>query len=309
MYSTASYGKLQQTILKPLLEVSVPQHPETYNDTTLPIFPSLGDIQSSSESDLCSNFPLEWLEKVQVVLKTGVGQRDKNEAHLISVTSCIRNLIVFSDVSERIHNREFIDVLEGLSEPYLQHPDFGAYQKQRTAYDSGEPIRLSNGGWKLDRFKFLPMINKAYKMRPDASWYVFLEADVYMFWDNLFRFLDQFNGQDMHYFGSATTGSHGRWFAYGGAGMVLSQGLMKDLVGDGTLLSEEYQEWMLADCCGDAVLGYAILDKTGVKVEDLYPMFSGDSLEALGVSEPRWCNPLLSLHRMTADSLRSLWDH
>jgi hypothetical protein len=300
-------GKLHGVLLKPLLEISVPQHPETYNDSTLPIFPAVGETEISSESDLCSNFPLEWLEKVQVILKTGVGQQDKNEAHLSSVTSCFQNIIVFSDVAERIQDREFIDILEELPESYLQHPDFGAYQKQRTAYDSGEPIGLSNEGWKLDRFKFLPMINEAYEMRPNASWYVFLEADVYMFWDNLFRFLDQFNGQEMHYFGSATTGSHGRWFAYGGAGIVLSQGLMKGLVGDGTLLSEKYQDWMLADCCGDAVLGYVILDKTGVKVEDLFPMFSGDSLEDLGISEHRWCNPLLSLHRMTANSLRSLW--
>jgi len=300
-------GELQGALLKPLLEVSVPQHPETYNDSTFPIFPSLGETKFSAEPDLCSNFPLEWLEKVQVVLKTGVGQGDKNEAHLTSVTSCIRNIIVFSDVPERRHDREFIDILEGLPESYLQHPDFSVYHKQRTAYDSGEPIGLSNEGWKLDRFKFLPMINEAYNMRPNASWYVFLEADVYMFWDNLFRFLNQINEQEMHYFGSATAGSHGRWFAYGGAGIIVSQGLMKSLVGDGTVLSEKYQEWMLADCCGDAVLGYVILDKTGVKVEDLYPMLSGDSLEALGVSEQRWCNPVLSLHRMTTDSLRSLW--
>lgn len=299
--------QLKAVLLKPLFQVSIPQHPKTYPDSTLPIFPSLDKTNGSSESDLCSNFPLEWLEKIQVVLKTGVGQSDKNEAHLTSVTSCIRNLIVFSDVPERKHDRNFIDILEGLPPSYVEHADFNIYHKQREAYASGEKIGLSKDGWKLDRFKFLPMVNAAYEMQPNASWYLFLEADVYIFWDNLFRLLDQFNGQDMHYFGSATTGSHGRWFAYGGAGIVLSHGLMQSLVGDGTRLSEKYQEWMITDCCGDAVLGYAILDKTGVKIEDLYPMFSGEAIEALGISEERWCNPLLSLHRMNAESLRSLW--
>ena len=307
IYQNAKLQDVLITATSPLFKVSIPQHPKTYNDSTLPIFPPIIESPDGGQSDLCSNFPQQWLERVQVVLKTGVGQSEKNEAHLTSVTSCIRNLIVFSDIAERRGSHDFLDILAGLPAPYLENPDFSAYHKQQNAYESGGKIESSTDGWKLDRFKFLPMVNAAHDMRPNASWYVFLEADVYIFWDNLFRLLDQFNAQDSHYFGSAAPGSHGRWFAYGGAGIVLSEGLMKSLVEDGTKLSEKYQEWTLDDCCGDAVLGYVILDKTGVKLKDLYPMFSGDYLEDLGISKQRWCNPLISLHRMSVDSLRSLW--
>ncbi|KAJ9605054.1 hypothetical protein H2200_010444 [Cladophialophora chaetospira] len=307
IYHNAILRDAVVTVTSPLLKVSIPSPPETYNDSTLPIFPPIIEPLDGSEVDLCSNFPPQWLERVQVVLKTGIGQSGKNEAHLASVTSCIRNLIVFSDCPERRGGLDIIDILADLPAPYFEHPDFSAYHIQQDASLAGEKVESSPDGWKLDRFKFLPMINAVYEMRPNASWYVFLEADVYIFWDNLFRLLDQFNSQENHYFGSATPGSHGRWFAYGGAGIVLSQGLMNSLVGDGTKLSEKYQEWTLLDCCGDAVLGYVILDKTGVKLEDLYPMFSGDYPEDLGVSEQRWCNPLISLHRLSPDSLKSLW--
>lgn len=297
---------LQGAVIKPLI-VSVPQHPETYNDSTLPIFPPIIEPHDGSPPDLCENFLGEWLEGIQVILRTGAGMSEKAETHIASVTSCFRNLIVFSDFAERRSDHDFIDVLAGLPAPYFEHPDFSTYHSQRNASLSREKIEPSPGGWKLDRFKFLPMINEAYKMRPNASWYIFLEADVYIFWDNLFRLINQFSAQDAHYFGSAVAGSHGRWFAYGGGGIVLSQGLMRSLVGDGTNLSEKYQKWALDDCCGDAVLAYAILDKTGVKLEDVHPMFSGDYLEDLGISEQRWCNPLISLHRMSDDALRSLW--
>ncbi|KAK5190004.1 hypothetical protein LTR72_008415 [Exophiala xenobiotica] len=215
-------------------------------------------------------------------------------------------MIVISDYQEEVGGHKFIDILATLPGPYSKHPDFTAYYTQQKARLGGK-VEPSRDAWKLDRFKFLPMVNAAYEMRPNASWYVFLEADVYIFWDNLFRLLDQFNPQEMHYLGSAVPGSKGRWFAYGGAGIVISHALMQSLVGDGTILTERYQKMAINDCCGDAVLAYVILAKTGVKLKDLHPMFSGDYLPDLGIDEQRWCTPLISLHRMSIDSLRSLW--
>lgn len=287
--------------------VAAPPVPYTYDDRTLPIFPPIAEALNSSQPDLCSNFPAQWVDTVQVVLKTGAGRSEKSNAHLASITSCFPNLLVVSDASERKAGHQFINVLADLPDSYSQDPDLVIYHAQRKALSSGTGPESSALGWRLDRFKFLPMINTAYEMRPNASWYVFIEDDVYIFWDNLFRLLGQYNAADPHYMGAAATGSHGRWFAYGGAGIVLSQALMRALVGDGTVLSEKYQDWTLDDCCGDAVLGYVILDKTGVKLEDLYPMFSGERLDEVGVSKERWCNPLISLHHMTEDSMKTLW--
>jgi hypothetical protein len=291
-----------KTVL-PLFEISVPEYPDTYDDATHPIFPPL----YAGQHDSCSNFPKQWLDKVQVVLKTGVAFSEQTEAYLDSVASCISNLLVFSDLSEQFQGHEITDALEKLPKEYTEHPDFHIYHQQREAYSAGQKVQPSREGWKLDRFKFLPMVEAAYRMRPNSSWYVFLEVDVYIFWDNIFRLLEQYNPKDKHYLGTAVAGSHGRWFAYGGAGFVLSQALMHDLVAGAVSLTSRYREWVLTDCCGDAVLGYAILDKTGVRVEDFYPMFSGETVEGLGVNKQRWCNPLISLHRVSVESLNSLW--
>lgn len=278
-----------------------------YERNTSQTFPPLKPNEQIIEStDLCSNFPSDMLEHVQIVMKTGVSQRQKNEAHFSSDTSCISNLIVVSDLEEQVMGRHFVDVLAPLGPAYQRHEDFAAYHEQKKMHEDGF-VAVSQGGWKLDRFKFLPMVNLAWQKNPHARWYVFLEADVYIFWDNLFRLLEQMNSNDTHYLGSAAPGADHVWFAYGGAGIVLSHRLMFDLVGDGTVLSERFQKWALEDCCGDAVLAYAILNKTGVRLENLYPMFSGEDIEGMRINEERWCVPLISLHRMTEETLQSVW--
>lgn len=114
----------------------------------------------------------------------------------------------------------------------------------------------------------------------------------------------------MHYLGSPAAGRDGTFFAYGGAGFVLSRGLMKRLVGDTTQLglSALYEDYAVNDCCGDAALGYAIMNKTGKRLEALYPTFAGDELNGLKVNGDRWCIPLLALHRVTPEQMKSLWE-
>lgn len=126
--------------------------------------------------------------------------------------------------------------------------------------------------------------------------------------DTLFRLLNQLDPSKPHYLGSPAAGRDGTYFAYGGAGFVLSRGLMKKLTGDSTIpLSVRYQDYAENDCCGDAALGYTIMNETGVALQALYPMFAGDDVEGLKVNQDRWCIPLLALHRVTPEQMKSLW--
>lgn len=85
---------------------------------------------------------------------------------------------------------------------------------------------------------------------------------------------------------------------------------MKRLVGDTAQLrlSALYEDYAVNDCCGDAALGYAIMNKTGKPLEALYPTFAGDELNGLKVNGDRWCIPLLALHRVTPEQMKSLWE-
>lgn len=156
-----------------------------YTWETPSFFPPLKAGHNGDTVDLCEGFPTHLLGKVQVVMKTGTGESAKTKAHLETVSSCITNILGFSDFDETIGEHRFIDILADLPQSYYDHPDFAAYSAQKQAHQEGRPVEYSPEGWKLDRFKFLPMVDKAYQMRPHADWYVFIEADVYYFWGKL----------------------------------------------------------------------------------------------------------------------------
>lgn len=115
-------------------------------------------------------------------MKTGTGESAKTRVHLDTVSSCITNPLVFSDLEETIGGHQSIDILvSGPPPTYNNNEDFAAYVAQEKAHSEGKPVGYSAEDWKLDRFKFLPMVDKANQMRPHADWYVFIEADVHRF--------------------------------------------------------------------------------------------------------------------------------
>ncbi|KAK7185173.1 hypothetical protein DPSP01_000817 [Paraphaeosphaeria sporulosa] len=288
-----------------------------YKANTKSFFPPLKH-KAGLDPDFCENFPTKQLDDIQVVLKTGAADGPKLKAHLATITSCIPNLLIVSDHEQKIGQYNVIDVLAELPLSYAEgNNDFKTYTNNKKAQAEGDTVNYSQAGWRLDRFKFLPMVDKAYAVNPKAKWYVFLESDVYFFWDTLFRLLDQFDPTEPHYLGAPSPGSDDRWFAYGGAGFVTSQGLMKKLyvpkteagatASPETKLAVKYEKMVKEDCCGDAVLAYAIQNTTGVKMESLYPTFAGEELKDVSIDKDRWCVPLLSLHRVAPENMESLW--
>ena len=80
-----------------------------------------------------------------------------------------------------------------------------------------------------------------------------------------------------------------------------------DHLPEGISASEAVEKMVKEDCCGDAVLGFAIQNITGVKLESLHPTFAGEELKDISIDRDRWCVPLLSLHRIAPEQMESLW--
>jgi hypothetical protein len=286
---------------------------------TKSFFPPLETRAANAiELDYCQNFPKDLLGHVQVVLKVASGETAVNKAHLSTVSSCIDNLLIVGDREEQLGDRRVIDILADLPKSYeTNNVDFQAYVQHHKAHIEGETVHESQRSFKLDRFKYLPMVDRAYTTNPKAKWFVFLESDVYFFWDTLFRLLSQYDPAVPHYFGAPHVSSNGPWFAYGGAGFVMSQGLMKQLIPAKTpggtdipresRLSVRFENWVKEEARGDAVLAAAIHNVTGSKLEALDPTFTSEPLDRIVTNRDRWCVPLLSLHQLSPDQMGELW--
>jgi hypothetical protein len=273
-----------------------------------------------SQTATCDNFPSDILSRIQVILKTSATEDPKRaDTHMASVTRCISNLLVVSDKETELHGHRVHDVLADLPlAARKQTPEFGGYD----ALQRGETNIGGAAGWQLDRFKFLPMVERAKKTNPNAEWYVFLETDTYFVWDNLFRLLGQFDHSVPLYMGSPAPGrgiGEGKvnWFAYGGAGFVLSRAAVDTLVARetgehgqfiGPSLSERYMQVVKDDCCGDSVLGFALYEK-GIMLSGMWPMFNPHPLDSIPFGdEHHWCQPAISMHKSQLSDMTGLAD-
>ena len=285
--------------------------------------------QQGGVADECALFPVHLLAKIQVVLKTGAADDEsRTNAQLSTVIKCISNILIVSDGNHTYgRDHQAIDTLADLPpNTYLKPEDYLVYEAQRNASRESRKLQQGHKGWVIDKYKFLPEVEKAIERNNVAEWYVFLESDTYMFWDNVFRLLENYNSSVPYYFGSPSPGkkyqsgsdpeNEGQvWFAYGGAGFILSTAAAHRLVDrpsnsiglKGPRLAIEYMEDIRADCCGDSILGWALHDKAGISIGGLWPMFSPHRLENIPFGKDYWCEPVISLHKTHPFLYKDLW--
>ena len=160
-------------------------------------------------------------------------------------------------------------------------------------------------GWALDKYKFLPMIEQAWKMRSDKKWHFFCETDTYVVWDNLFRFIANLDHQAPYYMGSPSPGrlindddpDSATFFANGGPGFVLSSVATGQLLvrqeDTSKYISHRWLYLLRVDPCGDSILGWA-LHGVRISLSGFWPMFNSHPLHAIPFGVDHWCQPVLT---------------
>ncbi|KAF7558852.1 hypothetical protein G7046_g5313 [Stylonectria norvegica] len=299
--------------------------------TTSSFFPVSINPKGKTTEELCASFPKHLLETIQPVLKMGHGESlAKIGGQLDSVSACFGNddLLIVSDLEETIRDYHVIDILADLPAGYYSdEPDFQHYlwQKEMKAngtLDKDKEATARISGWNLDKYKFLPMVERAWKSKPNKDFYFFFETDTYVFWDNTFRFLQTFDPETPLYMGSPSPGRHDpkkndvkTWFANGGEGFVLSRGAIKALLhrkvgSDGRYLdpplTEKWLPSLKGECCGDSLMGWAMWN-VSVPLSGYWPLFNPHPLHRIPYSDPYWCQPVMALHKSTPEDMVDVW--
>ncbi|KAF2719055.1 glycosyltransferase family 31 protein [Polychaeton citri CBS 116435] len=234
--------------------------------------------------------------------------QEKLPIHLSTTLRCYPHLLLYADFKEDFQGQHITNILEGVSPQILSsHEDFDLYrrlkQSGRGSLDSSElssaggqsngPTgRPGNPGWKLDKWKFIPMVIQTLHEQPDKKWYVFVETDTYVFWSTLLKYLSALNHSQQYYIGSQMQIGD-IIFAYGGSGFVLSNAAIRRAV---DLLQDHQEEWeKVTDghWAGDCVLGKALRD-TETPVLWAWPRL--------------WCYPTVSYHHMRPEAIKDIWE-
>lgn len=264
----------------------------------------------------CHAFRLRVAQQVQIVLKTGSADYDNLPTHLSTVTSCVSpsDLLIVSDLEDKVGLYQLHDVLAAIPRDYrLHNHDFETYFMQHRWREKRlhlSDIPNHHGGWKLDKYKFLPMMDLALRARPGKQWYLFIETDTYVDWENLFFWISHFDADQPLYMGSPVWPKNKVVFAHGGSGFVLSHKALEKLAkatdtANGSLAASMGID-LAQECCGDEMLAN-VLHKLGIKLRGYWPMFNGEKPTTVGFGEEQWCEPMITLHHLNQADLKRFY--
>lgn len=271
----------------------------------------------------CSQNPVA--KDVLVVLRTGATEvLEKLPVHFDTTLRCVPDYAIYSDYEEEIEGRHIHDVFDEVGEDLKKSvPDFELYHRLKTKGRDGLSIKesehsgsgpsgsLGNPGWKLDKFKFLPMIDKALRHRPQAKWFVFIEMDTHLMWSNLLEYLSKFDAEAPYYIGKQMYIGE-VLFAHGGSGFALSAAAIRKVTERWRAHMAEYNQYTIEQWAGDMVLGKLLKDVL-VPLLWAFPHFQGDPVSTLDhnitkMNRQPWCYPAVTYHHMPKDEIRSLWE-
>lgn len=299
--------------------------------TLLAIFLLLGYFLFSRQQQtlLPNDFPLEtsalcttnaYSRKVVVSVKTGATEAtEKIPTQMRTTLLCMENVILFSDLEQDIGEYHLHDALDTVSASVVStNSDFKFYTKQKELWQAERNITSLKGArnpenpidlaaWRLDKYKFIHLLEKTWALKPDMDWYVLIDADTYVLWPNMLRWLQALDPTKKSYFGSEVS-IGGTRFAHGGSGIVLSKAAMYELVVTFKGTAEKWDSKTYDHCCGDLVLSMA-LGEHGTQLQDVWPLMSGETPFTMpfGPGTPDyWCQPALTMHHLTPDDMRKL---
>ncbi|GAP93393.2 putative glycosyltransferase family 31 protein [Rosellinia necatrix] len=265
-------------------------------------------------SNICARFPST--DGVLLVMKTGATEAfDRIPTQLLTTMACLPdNFLLFSDMEQQLGPYHLYDALSGIdAADKARISDFDLYRSQQECPVSQKSCidakTERQNAWNLDKYKFLPMIEQTWKMRPGQDWYIFAEADTYIFWANMMHWLKKKSGlnpRDKIYLGSRSYVG-GRPFAHGGSGYILSGGVMKHLVENHTNLTSQYTEQGTKECCGDLLVAIALDEYEGIKIRHTWPMINGEKPTTLPYGQNHWCEPILTMHHMDSEEISTVW--
>jgi hypothetical protein len=246
---------------------------------------STGRSKSTLEPD-CAQFPDT--SKILLVMKTGASESfSKVPTQLITTLKCLPEFLIFSDMEQEIGGHKIHDSLDRVLDPVkTNNRDFDAYFRQRQcAVDQescNQNMDFEQERWDLDKYKNIHIAEKAFNMRPNYDWYLFVDAGAYVVWPTMLHWLEKLDHTDPMYIGSKTSVGNSH-FGDGGSGYVVSSRAMRSFFENEHNVANRWDEATKRHCCGDLMFAKALKEATDISVNDtvrfiMYRVNSGKSL-------------------------------
>ncbi|PNP41537.1 hypothetical protein TGAMA5MH_06465 [Trichoderma gamsii] len=296
----------QQTDREPaLLSIETPSNMLSLESVS----ESAGRSKSAPESD-CAQFPDT--SKILLVMKTGASEAfSKVPAQLVTSLKCLPESLIFSDMEQEIGGHKIYDSLDRVLDPVkTNNRDFDAYFRQRQCAADQESCNqnmdFEQERWDLDKYKNLHIAEKAFNMRPNYDWYLFVDAGAYVVWPTMLRWLENLHQTDPMYIGSKTSVGNSH-FGDGGSGYVVSNRAMRGFFENEHNVANRWDEATKRHCCGDLMFARALKEATGISVNDTWPTTNAEKPFTIHYSSKQWCQPIATMNHLGSEELSALY--
>jgi len=279
------------------------------------------DLPDLSLDDYLPCNDLPGASDVLVIVKTGFNvARKRLPMHMETTYRCIPNLYIYSDAEDTIGDHKIHDCLADIDPKIVaKSDDFRFYRKikeaQQTLLSNTTAQSLTDllsskddadDAWRLDKWKNIPLLLKAYQHKPDAKWYLFLDGDTYPVWSNILHWLSRKNHNKRSYLGcQAWIGD--TVFGHGGSGYILSSAAMTAAI---EVLQKDVQKYYRIpdrECCGDVALSIFLTQSINLNLTASWPVMQGETPESLDYTQEKWCKTAGSYHHVDPDEVDALW--
>lgn len=149
------------------------------------------------------------------------------------------------------------------------------------------------------------MAEKVYAARPGYDWYLFIDADTYVLFPTLTRWLSHLDPSKPRYIGSRSYVGNFP-FAHGGSGYLVSKTAM-EAIANSPGLANSLEDETRRTCCGDFMLAKAVHNVTGVRVTNVLPTINGEKPMTLPIGPDTWCKPLSTMHHLSPEEISTFW--
>ncbi|TPX71523.1 hypothetical protein SpCBS45565_g01062 [Spizellomyces sp. 'palustris'] len=210
------------------------------------------------------------LDNIAVALKTGKDVAlQRTPIQIMTYLQAVRNLILIGDGEISVGDLPMVDVIGGLFKPRNTETTAERIKREqeekrlknidiKSTPPKGEAVTVDeqSEGWRSDGNKNLPGFRELWTHFPDADWFVMIDDDTYVFFDNLADILKEFDPKEVFYIGAKNmfigcdgvkNWGEGPYFAHGGSGIVLSRGAMKVMMAGLDACIEQYKTCWAGD--------------------------------------------------------------
>jgi hypothetical protein len=260
---------------------------------------------------------LKGLERVVITVKTGATEAlQKIPVQMRTSLRCAPHVLVFSDMAQTIGDIEVHDVLNETADEIKDgNRDFEIYRKQQELKDPQKiisqlksfktPGTKESASWKLDKYKNMHLVEKAWAMKPNMDWYLHIDADTYVILPSLAEWIKRLDPNKHMYLGRRIP-SGNVFFGHGGSGILLSGEAMRVFAVNNAGTAARWDPKANTSCCGDILLSRALFEVGIPSVLHAWPSINGESPNTMPFGEQQWCEPIVTMHHVTVDEMETV---